>query len=179
MNSAYLAGKNIYLRPVEISDAPLIQSWHNDPELRKLAGSPRVSSTLDNEEEDIKNASKSENEAYLMIVKKADNVQIGFIRLNELEDRVVWLRIVIGDKGSWGKGYGSEAMRYTLYWLFRKLNVHRVELEAFASNTRAISFFKKIGFKSEGVRREAHFTGDRYEDIIFFGLLKKEFHIKL
>ncbi|PIP11753.1 MAG: hypothetical protein COT45_05590 [bacterium (Candidatus Stahlbacteria) CG08_land_8_20_14_0_20_40_26] len=177
MQNPYIIGNSICLRPVEVGDAPLIQEWHNDPELRKLAGAPRLVSMLTAEEEDIKNVSKSEDEVYLMIVKKADNKPIGFIRLNGLtsSERIVWLRISIGDKASWGKGYGSDAMRSVLQWLFGEENIHRVELETFATNERALKFFEHIGFKREGVRRQAHFADGQYYDIVCFGLLRGEF----
>lgn len=178
MNNPYLVGKNVYLRPVEFTDAPLIQTWHNDPELRKLGGNPKLLSTKDTEEEDIQKAYKSDDEAYLMIVKKANNDAIGFIRLNRLtsRDRNVWLRMVIGDKASWGKGYGSQVLRAVSHWIFNELNVHRVECETYATNEGALKFFKRMGFKKEGVHRQAHFTEGKYEDIISFGILREEFH---
>ncbi len=178
MQNPYLRGNSVYLRPVEVSDAPLIQGWHNEPELRKLSGAPRLVSSLLTEEKDIKDSLESEDEVYLMIVKKADNKPIGFIRLNGLTsfERTVWLRMSIGDKTSWDKGYGSDAMRCVLYWLFYEVNIHRVELETYATNERALKFFDHIGFKREGVRRQAHFADGKYYDIVCFGLLRNEFH---
>ncbi len=177
MHNPYLVGQSVYLRPVEIDDATQIQTWHNDPEIRKLAIGGRLPYTKDGEEEDIKNASKSDKAAYLMIVKKSDDKPIGFIRLDFWSPfhGIVWLSMIIGDKNSWRQGYGSDALRAVLRWLFHELNVHRVELETFATNERALKFFKKIGFKQEGVRRQAHFSEGRYHDVVLFSLLKEEF----
>jgi len=173
----FLVGKSVYLRRVRITDAPFILKWHNDPGLRKLArsGAPRM--TLKNERKDIRSARRSENEAYLMVIRKSDNRLIGFIRLNGITSASirVWLRIIIGDKSAWGKNYASDAMRTVLKWLFYELDIHRVELETYATNKRALRFFEKMGFKREGILREAHFTNGKYYDIISFGLLKKEF----
>ncbi len=177
MHNPYLIGQRVYIRPVELDDAPLIRTWHNDPEIRKLAIGGRLPYTQDFEEEDIKNAIKSKEQAYLMIVKKVEDKAIGFIRINELRsfDRNVWLRMIIGDKNSWGQGYGSDALRCVLHWLFNELNVYRVEIEIFAFNERALKFFKKIGFKQEGIHRKAHFSEGQYHDIISLGLLREEF----
>lgn len=177
MHSPYLIGQSVYLRPVELYDVTLIQTWHNDPEIRKLALGGRLPYTKEAEEEDIKTASQSDKKAYLMIVKKSDDKPIGFIPLDFWDPfcGIVWLRIIIGDKNSWGQGYGSDALRCTLCWLFQELNVHRVELETFATNERALNFFKKIGFKQEGVRRQAHFSEGQYHDVVLFSLLKEEF----
>lgn len=177
----FLTGKSVYLRPVEITDAALIQKWHNDPELRKLGSGGGLPTTKEKEEEDIKNAHSSKNQAYLMIVKKSDNKPIGFVRLNCLtgSSRNVWLRMIIGDKNSWGGNYASSALHAVLEWLFYELSIHRVSLETYSTNKRALRFFEKMGFKREGISREAHFADGRYYDIICSGLLKKEYHQKI
>lgn len=180
LHNPFIISKNVYLRPVEFSDASSIQKWHNDPELRKFARCGELPMTLEKEEEDIKAASHAPNEAYLMIVKKRDNKPIGFIRINDLTSsaRDVWLRMIIGDKSSWGKNFAGEALRSVLEWLFYELNIHRVTLGTYATNKRALKFFEKMGFKREGILREAHFEDGTYHDIISFGLLKKEFSKK-
>jgi ribosomal-protein-alanine N-acetyltransferase len=177
MQRPFLIGNNIYLRSVEMGDASLIQKWHNDPELRKLARCGELPVTVVSEEKDIKISFDSKDETYLMIVKKLKNQPIGFIRVNCLTNpsRNVWLRMIIGDKNSWGKHYASNALQLVLKWLFSELNIHRVTLETYATNKRAFKFFKKIGFKQEGIAREAHFSDGTFDDIICCGLLKREF----
>jgi RimJ/RimL family protein N-acetyltransferase len=177
MERPFLIGNSVYLRPVEISDASLIQRWHNDPDLRKFARCGGLPVTLVSESKDIMNARDSKDDAYFMVVKKSGNQPIGFIRVNWLTNpsRNVWLRMVIGDKKSWGKHYARNALQLVLDWLFSELNVHRVSLETYATNKRAVKFFKKVGFKQEGVAREAHFSDGNFFNIICFGLLKREF----
>lgn len=178
MNKAFLMGRRVYLRPIKITDAPIIQTWHNDPELMKAARAGERPTTLKQEKEDIKTAHHSKDEAYLMVVKKANNKEIGFIRVNWLTSRSrnVWLRMIIGDKNSWGKNYAADALHSFLEWLFYELNVHRITCETYATNKRAIRFFEKMGFKREGIIREAHYIDGQYHDIISFGLLEREFH---
>lgn len=177
MNNPFLICKNCYLRPVEINDAPLIQKWHNDPELRRLGSGSGLPVTREKEEQDIKSACNSKDEAYLMVVKKRDNKAIGFIRFNYIDSisKNVWLRMIIGDKKAWGKNYASEALKSVLKWLFYEQNIHRITLETYATNKRALKFFEKMGFKKEGVLRGAHYADGKYFDIISYGLLKNEF----
>lgn len=177
MSNPFLMGKRVYLRPVDITDAPVIQRWHNDRELITLGSGDGLPSTRIKEEEDIRSASQSKDEAYLMVLKRSNNSTIGFIRVNWLtsSNKNVWLRIIIGEKKAWGKHYASDALRCVLEWLFFELNIHRVTLETYGTNKRAITFFEKMGFQREGILREAHFQGGTYHDIISFGLLKKEF----
>ena len=42
----------------------------------------------------------------------------------------------------------------------------RVELEVFASNTRAIRLFERAGFVREGVKRQARLLDGRAEDVV-------------
>ncbi len=178
MTKPFLMGRRVYLRPIKITDAPIIQNWHNDPELRKVARAGERPTTIEYEKEDIKTSYNNKDEAYLMVVKKANEKEIGFIRGNCLASSSgnVWLRMIIGDKKAWGKDYAVDALRCFLGWLFYELNIHRVTCETYATNRRAIRFFEKIGFKREGVIREAHYIDGKYHDIISFGLLKREFH---
>ncbi len=177
MINPFLKGRRVFLRPVKTTDAPIIQNWHNDPELRKVARAGERPTTLKHEKQDIRAAYESKDEVYLMVVKKINNKEIGFVRGSWLtsSSRNVWLRMTIGDKQAWGKNYATDALRCFLEWLFYEQNVHRVTCETYATNRRAIRFFEKMGFKKEGVIREAHYIDGTYHDIISFGLLKREF----
>jgi RimJ/RimL family protein N-acetyltransferase len=52
--------------------------------------------------------------------------------------------------------------------------VHRVELQALASNSRAINCYLACGFRREGVRREAELYPDGWKDFILMGILRSE-----
>jgi ribosomal-protein-alanine N-acetyltransferase len=69
-------------------------------------------------------------------------------------------------------GLGREVTRLVLAWAFDVLGVHRVELQALASNSRAISCYLACGFRQEGVRREAELYPDGWKDFIMMGTLR-------
>jgi len=172
-----IVGNNIYLRNVKVEDAATIVQWRNDFDLKYLAGvKPIDQASLETE---INFAINSEDEAFIMVVKKLNDEPIGYIRLNRMPSEsfkdILWLRMVIGKKEECGKGYGGEALRLVLDWLFNELNIHKVECETFNYNVRAIHFFEKVGFKREGLRRKGHFYNGEYYDVIMFGLLKEEY----
>jgi RimJ/RimL family protein N-acetyltransferase len=58
---------------------------------------------------------------------------------------------------------------------FLELNLHRVELEVFAYNPRAIRCYEKAGFRQEGARRESHYHEGRYHDSYRMVILREEF----
>ncbi|KAK3073612.1 transcription factor that binds to CRE motif [Teratosphaeriaceae sp. CCFEE 6253] len=73
-----------------------------------------------------------------------------------------------------GKGYGSEAIKWALDWGFRMGNLHRIELEVFAWNTRAIALYERLGFVHESRRREHRWFDGAYRDEICMGMLDRE-----
>ena len=73
-----------------------------------------------------------------------------------------------------GRGLGGEITRLVLAWAFDVLGVHRVELQAVASNSRAINCYLACGFRQEGVRREAELYPDGWKDFIMMGILRSE-----
>lgn len=172
-----IEGIRIYLRPAGVKDASIIQKWHNDPEIMKLARIGNNKTTVREERKDIRSAYKSEDEAYHLIITKKGNTPIGFIRFNFIDKSSgnTWLRMTMGERKSRGKGYAREALDLYLKWMFYKLRVHRVTLECYSTNLRAIKLYKKIGFKKEGILREAVLINGKYHDIFSFGLLKNDF----
>jgi hypothetical protein len=54
------------------------------------------------------------------------------------------------------------------------LGVHRVELQALASNSCAINCYLACGFRHEGVRREAELNPDGWKGFIMMGILRSE-----
>lgn len=177
MKNAFLIGKKTYLRPVEATDARLIQTWHNDPEIRRFARLGELPVTYAKEDEDIKTAKDSDQEIYLMIVEKSSDHSIGFIRLNFIDSvsRNMWLRLIIGDAEARGRNLAEDAVRCVIEWLFHEQNVHRITLETYASNMRAMRFFEKLGFRKEGVLREAVYADGKYYDIVTLGILSTEY----
>jgi RimJ/RimL family protein N-acetyltransferase len=83
--------------------------------------------------------------------------------------------IFIGDKNYWGKGYGTDAMSVLVKFIFEQMNIHKVKLNVFSYNERAIKSYEKCGFKVEGVLRQEIFRDGKYYDEIIMGLLKEEY----
>jgi RimJ/RimL family protein N-acetyltransferase len=65
-------------------------------------------------------------------------------------------------------------MRIILRYAFTELNLHRVSLDTFEYNPRAIRSYEKAGFKIEGrVRQLLNREGRRW-DVIYMGILREE-----
>ena len=82
--------------------------------------------------------------------------------------------IGVGERQYWNKGYGTDAMRIMLRFAFAELNLHRVTLNVFEYNRRAMRSYEKAGFTIEGRQRGwIHRDGKRY-DLIYMGLLRSD-----
>jgi RimJ/RimL family protein N-acetyltransferase len=54
------------------------------------------------------------------------------------------------------------------------MNLHRIELDVYATNTRGRRAYEKVGFRLEGTRRQAAFVGGHHVDVFVMGLLAEE-----
>ena len=105
-----------------------------------------------------------------------DDRLIGEVEL----DGIDWLNgdayvgIGIGESDFWGKGYGTEAMQLVLRYAFQELNLHRLTLNVFEYNPRAIRSYEKAGFVYEGrVRKFLRRDGQEW-DMVHMGILRQE-----
>jgi RimJ/RimL family protein N-acetyltransferase len=84
--------------------------------------------------------------------------------------------LTVGEREYWGRGYGSEALQLLVRHIFEACRLHRIELETWSGNQRAVRAFVKGGFLEEGRRRESVLVNGRRYDRILFGLLRKEWN---
>ena len=112
-----------------------------------------------------------------LIFSKQDNKLVGEVVINEVDrnNRCGNIRVLINRKEDFSKGYGTEAMILALNYGFGMFNLHRIELEAYHFNNRAIHVYEKIGFKREGLRRDGAYYNHKYYDMITMSFLENEF----
>jgi RimJ/RimL family protein N-acetyltransferase len=175
MHNPFLVGPTVYLRPLEREDARAIVPWFNDPEVTRYTLRYRPL-TLAEEEEFIRRLAESTTDLALGIAVRGDDRLIGVTGLHQvdLRNRHAAFGIVVGDKGSWGKGYGTEATRLLVGHAFETLNLNRVWLEVYEYNDRGQRVYQKVGFRVEGRLRQDTFRDGRYWDTLVMGVLREE-----
>jgi RimJ/RimL family protein N-acetyltransferase len=62
-----------------------------------------------------------------------------------------------------------------MHFVFRDLNLNRLELDVYAYNERAYKCYLKCGFKEEGRMRKKLFRDGKYWDVIKMSILREEF----
>lgn len=82
------------------------------------------------------------------------------------------MRITIDEKG---QGYGKEAILWVINFCFDTLGYHRLWLDVFTDNHKAISIYRQMGFTQEGILRDCKKYGDRYRSMMLFSMLEEEY----
>lgn len=73
-----------------------------------------------------------------------------------------------------GKGIITRTITALLEYIFKTLNLTRVEIQCAVNNHKSIAIPERLGFVKEGVKRQGQWLYDHYEDIVTYSLLANE-----
>jgi RimJ/RimL family protein N-acetyltransferase len=73
-----------------------------------------------------------------------------------------------------GKGYGTEAQRLLVRYLFAHTTVHRVEADTDVENLAEQRALEKAGFTREGVTRASAFRDGAWRDGVTYSVLRTD-----
>jgi RimJ/RimL family protein N-acetyltransferase len=178
LGNLFIGGSTIYLRPLEINDANgKYPSWLNDNEVCMGNSHYIFPNTKKATIEYIALVSNSRDAIVLAIVENDTNQHIGNISLQNINliSRSAEFAIMIGDKKSWGKGYGEEAASLLIKHGFNNLNLHRIYCGTFENNIGMQKLAEKLNMKHVGRQRQAAYKDGNYIDILQYDLLRMEF----
>jgi diamine N-acetyltransferase len=173
--NVYRRGDKVYLRPLERSDAAVVAPWFNDEEIQRYISWYRPL-TVEHEAERIAQMAADPRQALLGVAAIEGGLLVGVCGLHDIDarTRAAWYGIAIGDKGAWGRGYGTETTRLVLDIAFATYNLNRVELRVNVDHPAALHVYEKCGFRREGVLRQAAVGRDGYQDLIVMSILRGE-----
>lgn len=175
--------KNLIIRPVELGDEEYLYKWWNDGELMEHA--THVFGTLQSRDSirnsilrEIENTVMFSTDKRFIICKKDGFIPIGEINYSNWDSRnqKAELGIKICNIKEQGKGCGVDALYHFVDFMFRFLNLNKIELTTMIDNKRAQQLYEKLGFKKIGIIREAYFDSrsGRFSDVVYMDLLKKD-----
>ena len=177
----HLHGQRIRLRAAEREDITIFLRWINDEEITENLELIYPMSRAEEEQWYQNMLEKPAAEHVMAIEMKPSLQEEAFIPIGTCQffnfdwrNRSGELGIMIGEKAYWDQGYGTETMELLLKHGFNTLNLHRVWLQVFTHNKRAIHVYEKVGFKYEGKFRQAHYLHGKYVDIYLMSVLKQE-----
>lgn len=175
ISESILVGPRLRLRPVTEADLPVFVRWFNDPELRFwLAMSETPELTLEDEWEWYQEM--REDPARITWVMEAEGRPIGNLALMNIDEtnQRATLGIAVGEKGEWGRGYGTEAIQLVLGFAFKEMRLRRVDLCTDEDNVRGIRCYEKCGFVREGLLRQYRLRRGEPINCLMMSVLRDE-----
>ena len=150
----------ITLRPMQLSDVPLLECWDRQPHV--------IAATTDDP-----SATKAFGDTYwpdelalvapdyrYYIAELGDRA-IGALQIidphtepthywGEIEPNLRAIDIWIGSPDDLGKGHGEQMMRQAFQLCFSEVDITAIVIDPLASNARARRFYRRLGFVEEG-----------------------------
>lgn len=168
----------IYLRALEIEDSDIINSWRQSKETVNYLGGNYyfVSKYRERKSIESKILDDSKN-IYLGVCLKENNSLIGYVQINNIDLRNLkaeWGGTLIGDANYLGGGYGLEASKLLLKFIFEEYPINKCYAYCLASHPHTPKLFKKLGFSQDGVLRQEVYKNGAFNDILVYSLLKSE-----
>ena len=169
-----IRGTKVILREQKPEDARFFAFWFNQPRVMFQCGFTEPTS----EEKEIASITvnhKTDDSVWYTITDHDGNIigETGLLRMWP-----AWhctdLSIIIPDPEKQHKGYGSEAIRLMLDMAFNRYDMNRVAIGVVGQNANALSFYRKIGFKQEGIQEQGYFYNNEYSDFIMMRILRSE-----
>jgi ribosomal-protein-alanine N-acetyltransferase len=75
----------------------------------------------------------------------------------------------------WRKGFMSEALHLVIHYGFSSLKLNRIQALVLPGNTASAGLLAKLGFREEGLLRDYAFFKGRYNDMLCFALLRRDY----
>ena len=165
---------SIELRRARPDDAGFLLELITDEETRPFLGG-RAGETLEDVLAEIERSEREPLEHGWFIVELDGERAgcVGFHRTNERNRIAEAGRFVIHPSYR-GRRIGDEVARLFQRHLLVELDFHRIELQIYGFNERAIAHAERSGFVREGLKRKAYFRHGAWQDAVVFSLLRED-----
>ncbi|MBI4270629.1 MAG: GNAT family N-acetyltransferase [Candidatus Rokubacteria bacterium] len=174
----FLRGEGVTLRAVVPADVPLLARWASDEEVTFFMFTGQRPLTEAQVAEDVQRAVANPANTVFTVVDRQSGHAIGTAGLYDAHPtaRKAEFRVLLGDRRSWNRGYGTEVTELLTFYGFDRLNLNKVWLGVIAENAGAHRAYVKAGFREEGRLREELYRNSRYYDAIRMSVLRSEYY---
>jgi RimJ/RimL family protein N-acetyltransferase len=201
VSDSLFVGRLVRFTPLDPDqDAETESCWSHDAEYLRLLGPgmarPLPAARMKKRYEDLEKAiDESRNQFHFAIrLREPEREEgedagkpgkmgrmLGFVHINWISwnSGTANLSLGIGDPADRRKGYGSEALRMALRYVFAELNLHRLDAVVPAYNQTAQRLFERAGFVLEARHRQALARYGQRWDLLRFGILRDEWEQNL
>ncbi len=154
------------MRPASPQDIPAIFDLERLPAYRTFVGNW----SLDEHRERM-----AESDCRYLIAEPESGEMAGFAILRGLASphRSIRLQRIVVEQP--GHGLGRFMLSGILAYVFEELKAHRLWLDVFETNRRAQHVYESLGFRREGVLREAILRDGEFHTQILMSILDREY----
>lgn len=173
-----IRGKNVFLRAIEQHDAVRCHGWLNDDEFpaSDFHHAPvSLSATMDW----LRTQAVSSPSQMTLVIQVEGGDAIGLMGLRGISTRSrraeIWMNLA--DKTPERVNHGRDALAALTRHAFEGMNLNRLWTEAAVQQHALQSIFEEIGFRREGILREAFYRRGGYRDTCVMGLLHRDWRL--
>lgn len=169
--------RNLMIKESTFSDCELFAKWEKDPSVSEHF-------TMDDDRDyehiirEYIDCDRKGKFLQMTLFLKPDDTPIGRLvisNINERNDSLKIARIYIADPAYRFKGYGKEALQKILEYAFINLHMERVSTTYFPKNKHAELLLESLGFKDEGILRNAGKKNGKYLDLQQKSMIRSEY----
>jgi RimJ/RimL family protein N-acetyltransferase len=164
----------VTIRRARLDDVDFLLALANDAEVE-----PFLAPVRPRDEESIRSEvvrSLAEPDAFGRFVVEVDGERAGTMAFHRWSEhsRIADLFGLALARSFRGRGVAVEAARQFQRLLIGELGFHRLQLECYGFNERAIRHAERSGFVREGVKRKAYWRHGEWHDGVMFGLVAED-----
>jgi RimJ/RimL family protein N-acetyltransferase len=165
---------NVWIRRARLDDEDFLAKLVTHEDVEPFLAAVRAKSR-DEILAEIKR-SEAEPDAFGVFVIEVDGKRAGTMRFERANERsrIADLGGLAVHPDNRGAKVADAAARLFQRHLFGDLGFHRLQMEIYGFNERAMAHAERSGFIREGVRRKAYWRNDEWVDSVLYGLVAED-----
>ena len=164
----------LFITLISGDDAEDARKLHNEPDTLKWLSDTHVVSP-EEQTSWLAGLQISKTSRRYVAREKSINELVGVFRFDRLDSQNLSAEVGLDVASRFRKmGYAKEIYHAMLPYLFSEFSLNRLSLLTLVTNTPAINLYESLGFKKEGILRQAIRRDDDFLDAIQYSLLATE-----
>ena len=172
----FLESERLFLTPQIADDFDEHYRWNHDREMVYLDDRYFRPEYYDPARKKYLERIADKSNMCFAVIDKNSGEHIGIIELYDIDNyerKCYWGEVL--DRKYWRQGYGEEAARLLITYVFEDLGFRRLKSYTHSGNQASMAFQEKLGFVKEAVLRQEYFFGGAFVDGVDYGMLKEDY----
>jgi len=172
-----LKGRKVLLRAVEESDLEMFKDLTNSPDFEKMVVGWSFAISSKDQTEWYKNCKQGLAYLRFTIVTEEDGA-VGMIGLRDIDWKngsALGLGMRIAKTQLRTRGLATDAWMTLFRYAFDELRLNRIVGSYIEYNKASARVCEKVGFKIEGIQREAVYKDGKFHNVISLSCLKSDY----